>query len=282
MAAARVWRTTPQHHRQCGGRSSVACKAAQFYGHAGPVWCLQFDSHRDRLLSGGYDATVKIWQMSTGKQLATLRGHEGWVNCLELLEVGRFAVSGGSDGQIRLWDLEPHGCIHTAGPPHGSERYAVQCLALKQQEALLSGHSGLRHLLQWDLNTGQCVDAFFGHTDDIYTLHCDGLSSLIASGSKDRTVKMWDLRTSGEKNGSGCVGELRGHTGAVLDLKLRGNRVVSTSMDKTLKMWDVRQTMKPIVTLEGHSAAVHCVDFRDQMVVSGSVDTSLKIWSVVS
>lgn len=268
-----------QHHRQSGGRASVALKASQFYGHSGPVWAVRFDPDRERLISGGYDATIKLWQMQTGRTLATLRGHEGWVNCLELLEVGRFAASGGSEGVIKLWDLDGGRCIHTTGRPYGSERHAVLCFAMKQQEALLSGHSGLWYMMQWDLNTGQSVEAFRGHDDDVYALHSDGLSSIFASGSKDRTVRLWDIRIT---ENSGCVGKLVGHSGAVLDLKLRGNRLVSASMDKTLRMWDVRMSERPLVVLEGHSEAVHCVDFRDQMVVSGSRDTSLKIWSMLA
>jgi len=268
-----------QHHRQCQG-GDVRCpqRAKQFYGHAGPVWCLCFDPDQDVLLSGGYDATVKLWSLSSERCEATLRGHDGWVRSLAVLQAGRSVVSGGSDGLLKFWSLETQQCVHSSGPPNNDPRYSTHCLAsMEHQGALLSGHSGLRHLLRWDLATMQARESFSGHDDDVYAIHAECPSSLLVSGSKDRCVRVWDAR---EPHGC-CVGTLRGHTGAVLDLKLRGNRIVSASMDKTVRMWDIREPRTPLATLEGHSAEVHCVDFRDRMVLSGSRDTSLKVWTVV-
>jgi len=268
-----------QHHRQCQG-GDVRCpqRAKQFYGHAGPVWCLWYDPDQDLLLSGGYDATVKLWSLSSERCEATLRGHDGWVRSLGVMQGGRAVVSGGSDGLLKLWDRESLQCLHSNGPPNGDPRHSTNCLApLEPQGALLSGHSGMRHALRWDLGTMQCSRSFAGHDDDIYAMHADGPSSLLVSGSKDRTVKVWDTRAPDR----GCISTLRAHTGAVLDVKLRGNRVVSSSMDKTVRMWDIREPHAPLATLEGHSAEVHCVDFRDRMVLSGSRDTSLKVWTVV-
>merc|ERR1719253_533875 len=105
-------------------------------------------------------------------------------------------------------------------------------------------------------------------------MHADGPSHLVSTGSKDRTVRVWDVRTPNENS----LFVMRGHTGAILDLKLRGNRVVSASMDKTVRMWDIRAPKVALAILEGHSSEVHCVDFRDRMVLSGSRDTSLKVW----
>merc|ERR1711871_762243 len=68
------------------------------------------------------------------------------------------------------------------------------------------------------------------------------------------------------------------HTGAIMDVKMRGCRVITGSKDKTIKLWDVRQPSSPILTLYGHSHAVHSVDFSDDFIVSGSVDTGLRVW----
>lgn len=268
-----------QHHRQCqGGDVRFPQRSKQFYGHAGPVWCLAFDPKRELLLSGGYDGTVKQWSLSSERCQATLRGHDGWVRSLEVMQGGRRVVSGGSDGSLKIWNLETLHCLRSDGPPNSDPRHSTHSLAvLEDRNTLLSAHSSMSHLMRWDLATMQASESFHGHDDDVYVLHADGPSSLLVSGSKDRTVRVWDTRLP---DGS-CVGLLRAHTGAVLDLKLRGNRVVSASMDKTLRMWDIRRTQAPIATLEGHSAEVHCVDFQDRLVLSGSRDTSIKVWTVV-
>merc|ERR1712150_216365 len=187
-------------------------------------------------------------------------------------------VSGSSDGRLKIWNLETLHCLRSDGPPNSDPRHSALCLAvLEDRNTLLSAHSSMSHLLRWDMETMQACESFRGHDDDVYALHTDGPSSLLVSGSKDRTVRVWDARLPDGR----CVGVLRSHTGAVLDLKLRGNRVVSASMDKTLRMWDIRRTDAPIATLEGHSEDVHCVDFQDRLVLSGSRDTSIKVWTVV-
>jgi len=267
-----------QHHRQFRD-GDVRCpqRLRTFYGHAGPVWCMWFDPDQDRLLSGGYDATMKLWSLSHERCEATLRGHDGWVRSLQVLRGSDTVVSGGSDSLLKFWNLSSLQCMRSIGPPNQDQRHSTNCLAaVNDGTTLLSGHYNIRTLLRWDLESGSCIDHFTGHDDDVYTVH-SGNESLVVSGSKDRTVRVWDTRVPSGK----CVAVHRGHSGAVLDVKLRGNRVVSSSMDKTVRMWDLRVVSSPLVTLEGHSAEVHCVDFRDRMVVSGSRDTSLKVWSVV-
>jgi len=252
-----------QHHRQC---------------HAGPVWSMWFDPEQDLLLSGGYDATVKLWSLSGERCVGTLRGHDGWVTSLDVIQASRLVVSGGSDGLLKLWDLDSLQCLHSTGPPNDDPRHSVNCLAAVEQEgSIISCHCAFHHLLRWDLESMRSVEGFSGHDGDVNAIHAEGPSSLLATASKDRTVRVWDTR---EPNGRSVV-VLRGHTGAVLDLKLRGNRIVSASMDKTVRMWDVREPQAPLAVLEGHSAEVHCVDFRDRVVLSGSRDTSLKAWTVL-
>jgi len=268
-----------QHHRQCQG-IDVRCpqRAKQFYGHAGAVWCMWCDPDRDLLISGGFDATLKLWSLSNERCEATLRGHDGWVQSLDVLQAGQVVVSGGSNGILKFWSLSTQQCLNSVGPWRGNPRHATHSLtALEEQSTVLSADSGLRNLLLWDLQTTQCSVGFDGHEDDIYTLSAEGPSALIVTGSKDRTARLWDARTPQKDS----LAVLRGHTGPIFDVKLRGNRVVSASMDKTFRMWDIREVHSPLATLEGHSADVHCVDFNDRMVLSGSRDTSLKVWTVV-
>mmetsp|Transcript_73987 Transcript_73987/g.154245 ORF Transcript_73987/g.154245 Transcript_73987/m.154245 type:complete len:483 (-) Transcript_73987:387-1835(-) len=268
-----------QHHRQCQG-VDVRCpsRAKQFYGHAGPVWSLCYRPEASLLLSGGYDATIKSWSLHGERCEATLRGHDGWVTAMQCMQHRPRLISGSSDGMLKIWSLEDFRCTHTAQPPNSSTRHSTNGMALLEgHNSIVCAHSGMQELLQSDLETMVPVAIHQGHTQDIYSVHAEEGSRMLVSGSKDRTVRIWDARTPQAP----AVAMLAAHTGAVLAVKCRGQRVVSASMDKTVRLWDLRSIHAPLSTMEGHSAEVHSVDFHDRMILSGSRDTSVKVWTVV-
>ena len=76
------------------------------------------------------------------------------------------------------------------------------------------------------------ISTLEGHEDNVYSLAVlEG--GRLASGSEDRTIKIWELATSA------CVATLEGHQGGVLSLAvLEGERLASGSYDRTIKIWD--------------------------------------------
>jgi hypothetical protein len=66
-------------------------------------WVLSGDGRR--LLSGGMDGCVILWDAPTGKQLLRCEGHRNMVSSLALSTDGRYALSGSADRTVRLWDL---------------------------------------------------------------------------------------------------------------------------------------------------------------------------------
>ena len=56
------------------------------------------------LASAGADGTIKLWNLTLGKEAGTLTGHKGSVLCLAFSPDGKRLASGGADGVVRLWD----------------------------------------------------------------------------------------------------------------------------------------------------------------------------------
>lgn len=127
---------------------------------------------------------------------------------------------------------------------------------------------------------GHChVRTFSGHTQGISCVQFD--DTRIVSGSSDKTIKVWDIRT----NSPWAVMTLVGHSGTVRCLHLEGNRLVSGSMDCTIKVWDLSShsgwsSIACKVTMTGHRDTVRCLQVDDEKVVSGSYDKTLKVWNL--
>ena len=56
-------------------------------------------------VSGGYDGTVRVWDLARTDSPRVLTGHDGPVRTVAVSADGRTAVSGGDDGTVRVWDL---------------------------------------------------------------------------------------------------------------------------------------------------------------------------------
>ena len=90
---SKVWDLTHLHQTW----SKVTCKMT-FLGHSDTVRCLQVNS--DKLISGSYDHTLKIWDLKTGICKNTLRGHTDAVICLQFNE--ERILSGSADKTLRV------------------------------------------------------------------------------------------------------------------------------------------------------------------------------------
>lgn len=101
----------------------------------------------------------------------------------------------------------------------------------------------------------------------------------IASGSEDKTVKVWDTATGRE------LRSFQGHGAPVSSVAFSpdGKRVLSGSRDKTLKMWDV-VSGRELRTFRGHHSGITSVTFSPdgKRVLSGSSDETLKLWDAES
>jgi guanine nucleotide-binding protein subunit beta-2-like 1 protein len=76
-------------------------------GHTGWVSCVRFspNTFQPTIVSGSWDKTVKVWNLTNCKIRHTLAGHGGYVNAVAVSPDGSLCASGGKDGVTLLWDL---------------------------------------------------------------------------------------------------------------------------------------------------------------------------------
>lgn len=127
----------------------------------------------------------------------------------------------------------------------------------------------------WDINTGECVRTFTGHSNTVRCVRFGHDESYVVSGSWDNTIRVWRT-SSGE-----CLQTLEGHTDAVnaLDVSADGEYILSGSNDRTLKLWErVRGSCARV--FRGHTSRVTaaCLTPDNRYVVSGSDDKTVRVW----
>ena len=90
-------------------KTPLYTEIATMKGHTHNVTCLTL--HENKLYSGSFDKTIRIWNTETLEEIATLRGHTDTVICLTLRENKLYSGSG--DKTIRIWNTETHEEIAT-------------------------------------------------------------------------------------------------------------------------------------------------------------------------
>src|SRR5258705_6337449 len=105
-------------------------------------------------------------------------------------------------------------------------------------------------------NWSSCLMNLREHLDQVTTVVSSQDGGLLASASRDKTIKLWDPHT-GE-----CLRTLEGHSFSVISVAFSpdGGLLASGSWDGTIKLWDPH-TGEHLRTLEGHSSEVTSVAF---------------------
>ncbi|MHC5612914.1 MAG: WD40 domain-containing protein [Nostoc sp.] len=124
------------------------------------------------------------------------------------------------------------------------------------------------------------VNRLEGHTDIVWGITFSPDGQLLASGSRDQTVKLWHLDGT-------LLQTLKGHTDAVTCVSFSpdGQTLASASLDKTVQIWHKNPVTgefdpKPYKTLKGHGDWVYSVNFSPdgELLATGSKDTTVKLW----
>src|SRR6266550_1252400 len=118
-----------------------------------------------------------------------------------------------------------------------------------------------------------------GHSGQVLSIAFTSDSKLMASGSVDKTIVLWDPATGNE------LRALKGHTGTVdaVAFSPDDKQLASGSADNTIKIWDVAGGREK-QTMAGHTLFVSSVAFSPdgRLLASGSGDQSVKLWDLAT
>ncbi|TMW61465.1 hypothetical protein Poli38472_012656 [Pythium oligandrum] len=198
----------------------------------------------------------------------------------------RIAVGGLK--QARIYDIETGETLMCVSPmDHGGEsptqeseesEQHVRAVCFSPDGAqLITSMPHNSNITVWDVHTKipTLTKTMNGHTGPVYSLGY--VDHLIASGSGDRTVRLWDARSAS------CRAVFDGPTDGVTSVALSpdGRFVAAASLDHIVRVWDI-EASRLVSSLTSHRDAVYSVAFAPDgaTLASGSLDRSLMLWAM--
>ena len=245
-----------------------------FQGHQRWVRCVCYSTDGTKLLSGSDDATIKVWDVTTGKRLRTLRGHQYSILVLDYHPTEEKAISCSTDSTIKEWDLTTGNCLQTL-EGHESSIKSV-CYSSNGQLAVSGGND--KTIKIWDLQKGLCTQTLEGHQKDINDVLFFDNDQQIASCSNDKTIKIWEVATGK------CIETIEGHNSAIYTIAIHPTKQqLISAAGKTIKMWDIT-SRKCLQTFHGHKKWINSVSYSldGQRIVSAANDKTVKEWDTTT
>ncbi|MGG6265246.1 NB-ARC domain-containing protein [Leptolyngbya sp. AN03gr2] len=258
-----------------------------FQGFTNSVHRAVFSSEGQRVFSAHGDGLIRIWSSQTQQLLQTLTGHTNfvhWLACAPRDSENRdLLVSCSNDHTIRLWNINSGQLLRTLRGHQGLVWRAI----FSPDGHTIASCGGDQTIKLWNASSGWlsqknseeelCFRTIEGHTDWVSTISFSPDQQMLASGSFDQTIKLWNL-TTGE-----LIKTLQGHTSPVLVASFHPDQpiLVSGSDDATLRLWNV-ETGESYKILQGHQGGIWSIAFspNGEMLATGSADQTIRLWDV--
>ncbi|KAJ3188077.1 WD repeat-containing protein 5 [Irineochytrium annulatum] len=184
-------------------------------GHKAGINDVAWSTDSRLICSASDDKTIIVWDIESEKEVAVLRGHTSYVYCVSFNAQSNLIASGSFDETVKIWDAK-HGKVLKTLPAHSDPVTAV-CFNRDGSLLASSGHDGLISFIKfspngnyilacnldntiklWNTSTSKIVQTLRGHRNTKYSIFsCFSTTSgdLLVSGSEDRRIYIWDLKT---------------------------------------------------------------------------------------
>ncbi|MEM6613830.1 MAG: NB-ARC domain-containing protein, partial [Cyanobacteria bacterium P01_C01_bin.72] len=212
-------------------------------GHTDWIWSVAWSPDGQTLASSANDCSVRLWDTTTGQCLLVSPSHTNSNEVVAWSPDGNMLASGWSDRTIRIWDtrtgenfrlldIDTDWLFWAAVSWHADGK--TLAVAVKEKIQL------------WDVETATLIKTIEGHEQNLVCIVWHPTKSLIASGSLDGTIRIWDSLTEE------CL-QILPHDNYVWSIAWshNGQMLASASHDLNAKIWDTA-TGKCLHTLSGH------------------------------
>ena len=168
-------------------------------GHTDFIWSVSFSPDGKRLVSSSSDKTSKLWDVASGEQIATFPLDESRTLMGVAFSPCGSVIATGMFGGLRLWCAETLTTLLEIPQPQTQKPYALAfspCGKYLASGTWWQREKGMDKMAirLWDVATGEEITTFWGHPTDVQSLAFSPDNTLLASGSHDCTILLWDVK----------------------------------------------------------------------------------------
>ncbi|XP_041029811.1 pre-mRNA-processing factor 19, partial [Carcharodon carcharias] len=225
-----------------------------------------------KVLTGGADKNVVVFDKNSEQILATLKGHGKKVTSVVFHPSENIVFSASPDTTIRIWSVSATSCVQVVRAHEG----AVTGLSLHATGDYLLSASDDQYWAFSDIRTGRVLtkvtDEAAGCALTCAQFHPDGL--IFGTGTIDSQIKIWDLK---ERTN---VANFPGHSGPITSIAFseNGYYLATAADDSQVKLWDLRKLKNfKTIQLDDHYE-VKCLTFDQSGTYLAVGGTDIRVY----
>ncbi|KAG2072184.1 WD40 repeat-like protein, partial [Suillus decipiens] len=181
---------------------------ATWTGHTDIVWTLCWSGDGERVASGSWDGTAKVWDVSSSKNILTIKTRHNWVMAVMYSpDSSKLATGGDKDNAVKIWDAKTGELLKTLD--HDTTQIAileghsgfVEGISLSQNNRLLASVSWNKTACLWNLDTNLPIGPPLQHEQDLFSAALSPDGKVLVTGCENHNAYTWDVHAILKKAG---------------------------------------------------------------------------------
>lgn len=292
-ATVRFYNFEEQRVVQTFGSEKVAGGSPGNPGEMAGLYSVAFAKTAPNILGcTSCDKNVYLWNCDTGQNVRVLEGHKDEVNGIDFHVQQQVMCTASDDKQVLIWDFM-EGLQLRKLDKHTNAVYGATFLG-KEHQYLVATCCFDKITRIFDIRRNNLVAEVKGHTDDVIGIDYCPKYQLLATGSDDGLVVIWDVKNGWKKHREINTREpMPGQPGLDANEVKRvrwsnsGRYIAAACSSQCVLVYDINNESAPPIKLGGHSDCVFDVSWGTcprtgvNMLVSASHDHSCRYWKQV-